>query len=214
MWTIIIIVLAVIVVKFLYDKNQQSTKVTKEGGMLHKYKILIDFLMGGDSRTKIMQVKSDFVSLGVSSIGGSTVFSLTQTFGKVTVEWKIENPVFGKHNLQWEFDEYLDQEKMIDKIVNDLSKYQNNVMTAQGYPDTLRKETKPKHKDLSTVSKSEYDNAIRQQIAKKDYAGALLMIKAYKDYYPEEAERLEVLREKIEDLYYDSDNFKNSDLPF
>lgn len=130
MWTIIIIIGAIILIKFIYDTSQQKQKVSKEGGMLHKYRILVDALLSGDQRTKIHQVTGDSVIIGLSNVGGSTMFFLTQTFGKLTVQWKVESPVLGKHKLEWEFDEYLDQEKMMQKIMNDLTKYQNNVMTA------------------------------------------------------------------------------------
>jgi hypothetical protein len=58
---------------------------------------------------------------------------LTQTFGNLTVQWKLESPIFGSHNMEWDFPEYLDQEKMIERIENDLGKYQMNMMRANGF---------------------------------------------------------------------------------
>ena len=135
MWTFVIIIGVIALSKFIYDTNQQKQKVSKEGGMLHKYRILVDALLSGDQRTKIHQVTGDSMVIGLSNMGGSTMFFLTQTYGKLTVQWKVESPMLGKHKLEWEFDEYLDQEKMMQKISNDLTKYQNNVMTANGLPD-------------------------------------------------------------------------------
>jgi len=133
MWIFLIVIVIVFIIgKFIYDKNQQSAKVTMEGGMRNKYRQLIGFITSGDPKTKIFQETSDSISLGVSSISGSTLFILTQTFGKVTVQWKVESSVFGKHKMEWDFDEYLDQEKMIEKIVNDTSKYQSNLMNGLG----------------------------------------------------------------------------------
>lgn len=135
MWIVITIIVVGIIGKFLYDRNQQSSKIQKEGGMAHKYRTIIDILMSGDPNSKIYKILSDTVTLGVSSSGGTTLFILTQTFGKLTVQWKMDSPFFGKHNLEWDFNEYLDQDKMAERIMNDLSKYQNNVITSLGYPE-------------------------------------------------------------------------------
>jgi len=131
MWIIIIAVLIFVIFKFLYDRNKQASKITKEGGMKNKYRELIEFLMR-DSRTKIFQETSDSITLGISSLGGTTLFILIQTFGHVTVQWKVDNPLLGKHKLEWRFDEYDDQEIMTEKIANDIQKYQDNVMNANG----------------------------------------------------------------------------------
>lgn len=133
MWTFLIIIGMLFLINFIYNTNQQKQKVYKEGGMLHKYRVLVDELLSGDQRTKIHQVTGDSVVIRLSTIGGLTLFFLTQTYGKLTVQWKVESPMLGKHKLEWEFDEYLDQEKMVQKIMNDVNKYQINVITAQGF---------------------------------------------------------------------------------
>ena len=61
--TIIIIVVVFIIGKFIYDKNKQSAKVTMEGGIRNKYSDLIKYLISGDSRSRIFQEKSHFISL-------------------------------------------------------------------------------------------------------------------------------------------------------
>ena len=134
MWTIIILIIVGILIKFLYEMNKQKTHVSRQGGMQHKYRRLIEQIKSGDSRTKIYKDTGDQVTLGISNMGGTTLFIITQTFGRVTIQWKVDSPVFGKHKLEWEFDEYLDHYKMMEKITNDLTHYQNNVMTAKDYP--------------------------------------------------------------------------------
>jgi len=37
--------------------------------------------------------------------------------------------------LEWEFDEYQDQNIMIKKIKNDMGKYQTNLVTSRGFPE-------------------------------------------------------------------------------
>ena len=86
--------------------------------------------MGGHPNSKIFQVTGDSLLLGVHSSGGTTLYRLLQTFGKITITWTVESPVYGKHRLEWNFDEFMDQNKMIEKIMNDLKQYQTNVMTA------------------------------------------------------------------------------------
>jgi len=134
MWTVIILIAVFIIGKFLYDRNKQASKITMEGGMRNKYRDLIKFLMSGDPRSKIFQETSDSITLGISNAGGTTLFVLTQTFGKVTVQWKVDGPVFGKHKMEWDFQEYGDQEKMAERIVNDTGKYQQNMMNTMGLP--------------------------------------------------------------------------------
>lgn len=134
MWiAVIMIVVGGIAVKFFYDIDKQKQHVAKQGGMQHKYRELIQYIREADSRTKVYTDTGDRVTLGISNVGGTTLFTITQTFGRVTVQWKVDSPSFGNHNLEWEFDEFLDQKQMILKINNDLTKYQSNVMTSHGH---------------------------------------------------------------------------------
>ncbi len=135
MWWILILIISIFLIRFFYTRNKQAQKIAREGGMLHKYRTLIEIISSGDSRVKIYKVTSDSVLLGLSNIGGSTMFYLTQTFGHISVQWKVDSPILGKQSLEWDFDEYLDQEKMFEKINNDITKYQNNMMTAKGFPE-------------------------------------------------------------------------------
>lgn len=134
MWIFIIIVIIAIIGKFALDSNKQSIQVTKEGGMINKYSLLIAYILQGHAGVRITRQTSTSVDLGVANAGGATAFFLTQTFGNLTVEWKLRSPLFGEHKLKWEFPEYMDQEKMIARIENDLGKYQSNVMSAHGFP--------------------------------------------------------------------------------
>jgi len=136
-WIIVIGTVIFILGKFLFDTNQQANQVKKEGGMRVKYKILIDELLSGDPKTQVFKETSSSITFGLSNMGGTTLYILTQTYGKVTVQWKVNSPVFGKHSLEWDFSEYGDQHKMLERIINDIGKYQENVMTAQGFTDFM-----------------------------------------------------------------------------
>jgi len=134
MWIIIIIIVVIIIGKFLYDNNQQSAKVAKEGGMRHKYRNLIQDLLSPNPRCKIIRESSDSITLGlVSNMGaGSTLFVLTQAFGKLNVQWLFESPFYGKHKLEWNFQEYGNQKEMLERMNNDVSKYLGNIMDNLG----------------------------------------------------------------------------------
>jgi len=133
----IALVMICIIIKFLYDKNQQSIQIGKQGGMSKKYKTLHDYIINSHQNSKIFQETSDSITLGVSSSGGTTTFRLLQNFGKLSVRWEMNSPFFGKHNLDWEFPEFLDQEKMLGRIKNDLEKYQKSAINASPYRNTL-----------------------------------------------------------------------------
>ncbi|MCC5921555.1 MAG: hypothetical protein LAT68_14120 [Cyclobacteriaceae bacterium] len=130
MWTFIAIVILILVIKFVYDKNKQADKIRLEGGMRKKYRDLVDYFMSQDPRTKILEESSDSITMGIANIGGKTLFILTQTFGEVSIQWKLESPVFGRHKLEWDFPEYADHFKIIQKIESDIGKYQQNVMNS------------------------------------------------------------------------------------
>lgn len=130
MWTIIGIIVLIVIVKFIYDSNQQNVVVQKQGGMLNKYSILVQIIKSGDPRIQIQNIRGDSVDLVLSSAGGITAFYLTQTYGNLTVQWKVQSPLFGMHKMEWTFPEFLDQEKMYNRISNDLEKYQINVMSS------------------------------------------------------------------------------------
>lgn len=139
MFALIAVVIVFVIGKFLYDKSQQSTEVSKQGGMANKYRELIGYLLGGHQNTRVIKETSDTITVGSVSAGGQTIFNLVQTFGNLTVEWKMESPLFGKHRLEWTFPEYSDQEKMMERLANDLEKYQKNVVSSNPFGDSLSK---------------------------------------------------------------------------
>lgn len=127
MW-FIIIVIGFIIFSFARDTSKQATAVVKQGGMKVKYRTLVNYFLGLDPRSAIVQETTTFINIGVKSLGGATNILIQQTYGNVTIGWKVDSPVFGKHNLEWTFNEFLDQEKMIEKVENDISKYNENAM--------------------------------------------------------------------------------------
>jgi hypothetical protein len=131
MWMVIGIIASIFILKFFFDSNQQKEVVQKQGGMLNKYSTLIQIIQSADSGTQIQRITADSVDLVLSNAGGVTAFFLTQTFGRLTVQWKVQSPIFGNHKMEWDFPEFLDQEKRFEQMSNDLEKYQLNVMSAR-----------------------------------------------------------------------------------
>lgn len=115
-------------VKFTNDSNKQANAVIKQGGMRRKYKTLINYLLNQDANAKIIQESNTLISIGLSGISGYTVFLISQAYGKVHIQWKANSSVLGNHKLEWYFDEFLDQAKIIEKITNDLTVYQTNMI--------------------------------------------------------------------------------------
>jgi hypothetical protein len=128
MLNFIIAIVVIIIAKFLYDKTLVNKQLGKEGGMKQKYKELITLLIGIDAKSKLSQASKDSIQITNISEGGATSFELLQTFSKISITWRFNNEILGKHNLHWEFPEYMDQSKMFQNISSSLEKYQKNIV--------------------------------------------------------------------------------------
>lgn len=73
MLILVIIIIVFVIGKFAFDNHHQGVKVNKEGGMVNKYSLLVDYILSGDSRARIIR---QTVDLGVASAGGVTAFYL------------------------------------------------------------------------------------------------------------------------------------------
>lgn len=129
MITFIIVVVVFIVIKFIYDSVKQSNDIASQGGVRRKYSVLINHILSGHENAKIFQETNTFVSVGVSGIAGSTVFFIQQTYGNVTIQYKVKNnPILGEMNKEWTFPENMDQNLMIRRINEDLEKELNYLL--------------------------------------------------------------------------------------
>ncbi len=121
MWTIIIAVVALILIRFLYDTFKQSSDIKKEGGIRKKYSILVDNFLNGHPNSKIFQEDNTFISVGVVGPGGSQVYYIYPSYGFVSIRMEIKNnPLLGNLKMEWKFAEDEDQYAMIDKINADI----------------------------------------------------------------------------------------------
>lgn len=127
-WIIIIGIILFIIIKFAGDTNKQANAVAKQGGMRNKYRTLVNYALSGHKHSRIISEDGTGITIGCGSPGGSTYIDIVQTFGTVTVRWQSKSILLGNHKLEWEFDEFMDQEKMIEKIENDIDVYMTNVI--------------------------------------------------------------------------------------
>lgn len=117
----IITLVVLILIKFIYDSAKQSGKIKSEGGIRNKYSILINHLLEGHPDCRIYQETNTFVSVGVSSAAGSTMYYIFPSYGNVTIRMEIKNnPLLGNVNKEWKFPENMNQEDMMFKISSDI----------------------------------------------------------------------------------------------
>lgn len=100
-----------------------------QGGVRQKYDTLINLLLGTLMGGKIYGERSDSLVIGKSHpIGGTNKYSLTQTFGTLTIQYLMENPMIGKHKFEWVFKENTDQNIMFEKMKYDIEEYFKNLI--------------------------------------------------------------------------------------
>lgn len=128
LWVIIIGIIVYIIIKFVSDNNKQANAVAKQGGMRNKYHTLVEYFLSGHERSHIVREDGTSITVGCGSAGGSSYFDIIQTFGTVTIKWRSTSLALGNHNLEWEFDEFLSQDKMVNKIQHDIEVYMTNVL--------------------------------------------------------------------------------------
>lgn len=130
-WVIIIGAVIFFAVKIFNSHSERAVHVEKEGGMHNKYRKIVDTILAGDPRARIFEQDSVSMRLGCSSSGGTTEFQIIQGEGCVDIYYELRNsPLFGNTSLKWSFPEYMDQEKMLERIFQDLEKNNNALMSS------------------------------------------------------------------------------------
>lgn len=120
-WTLLILGgIGIVIYRFLNDRDKMLIKqVDSQGGMLEKYKYLIEKLTE-DPRINIFKITRDFVHLKSSSTYNniSTNFFITETFNSVEIEWVGELGTLGTHKKKWLFPNKYSQEDILVEIQN------------------------------------------------------------------------------------------------
>ncbi len=126
-WKIILVIVAIIIIKFLFDHNKQRQHVAKQGGMRHKYSTLINNFSEDDY--KIIKIDDTSVTMSQSGVIGIETLLFQQTFGNITVQWRLQSTPMGYHKLEWIFHEFASQNKMFDQITDEIEIYMDNVIS-------------------------------------------------------------------------------------
>ena len=116
-----LLLVAIIVIKFLYDTFKQSSDIKAEGGVRRKYSILVNHFLSGDQRCRIFHESNTLVSVGIAGAAGSQIYYISPAYGKVSIRMEIKNnPLLGNKTKEWTFPEDMDQDDMIQKIESDI----------------------------------------------------------------------------------------------
>ena len=112
MWILfIVIVVGYLVFSSVHDHNKDiKTNVTSQGGMLVKYKVLIDYFKS--SKATIKKVTKNTVII----TGGSSMWMLNYIDNNLEVDLNGFLPIYGKVTKRWTFPSSYPQEKMIKEI--------------------------------------------------------------------------------------------------
>jgi len=119
---IVIIVLLILVGNFVYDRYNMLEEIDSNGGLIIKYKILIDYMLsrsGGNITSK----GKDHISIDYVGIGTLTHFSIIPGFDTVIVNWSFKCEPLATFQKDWKFDiNKVSQVQMIEIIDCDIEK--------------------------------------------------------------------------------------------
>lgn len=127
-WVIVLALITFMFIQFFKDVNKQSKHLQKEGGMKRKYNVLVNHLLSIDPGGRIIDETKSNITIGYQGASGCITFDIIQTFGTVTIQYKAESIIFGKHKLEWQFNEYASQYQMIEQIEKDIEAYNSNIL--------------------------------------------------------------------------------------
>lgn len=124
MWILVIIIVAFLLLRYNTIQHNKSHEEPAIGSVSKKYSKLISILKSGYPDTRTIHATPNTITLGVISDGGSTIFRLQQNLDLLIVSWDVDNTLFGKHYLRWEFPQFMDQDLMVEKMTKDINEYQ------------------------------------------------------------------------------------------
>ena len=112
-WIVGIVIVAFVIYRIRKSHTERVTaEVSRFGGMLEKYKTIVDYLK--DSGTAIQKVTKDSVVLASRSM----TWYLDYVSPNLEVQMKGFLPILGNVSKRWVFPSGYPQEKMIEEINN------------------------------------------------------------------------------------------------
>ena len=120
LWIIVAIVVIFIVYNG-YKGNKDTKNVERFGGIDIKYATLVRLFMSNE-KLQLYKHNANNLEIGYAFVGGGYVrFKLIEMSGKLQVAYQSKDMVDGLQNLVWNFDENQDQNKMFEKVSDDLA---------------------------------------------------------------------------------------------
>lgn len=115
-WIILIVIVIIYFAKFFYDRDKMlESQVDSNGGMYKKYEVLINYFSNLPN-SKIVKVTRDHVQISIFGASVNMQYFITETFGKVEIEWISNSIILGNHQNKWTFPHNYSQQKMIHEI--------------------------------------------------------------------------------------------------
>ncbi len=127
LFTFLIIILAITILRFAKDSYKDYKKVAKEGGIRNKYKDLINYFIDSDPEMKIIKETNMYCNLAAQHYYAYLSFRFQHTFDKINISAYINHRYLGDHKLDWVFHENMPQDDMIYHIEKKINEYMNNL---------------------------------------------------------------------------------------
>lgn len=114
-WLFLLAIIGIVVYNFLKSRNQFLTDIAQSGGMVEKYKYLVEKLCAHPSAYVKNQGANDIL---IVSPGRTTYvsFYIFENFGTVEIEWLADYGLTGKLRYKWIFPQSRPQKEMVEEI--------------------------------------------------------------------------------------------------
>jgi len=127
LFTFLIIIIAITILRFAKDSYKDYKKVAKEGGIRNKYNVLINHFINSDPQMKIIKETNMYCYLSAQHYYACLSFRFQHTFDKINISVYINHRDLGNHKLNWVFRENMPQDDMIYHIEKRINEYMNDV---------------------------------------------------------------------------------------
>lgn len=127
LFTFLIIIIAITILRFTKDSYKDYKKVAKEGGIRNKYNVLINHFIDLDPQMKIIKETNMYCYLSAQHHYACLSFRFQHTFDKINISVYINHRDLGNHKLNWVFRENMPQDDMIYHIEKRINEYMNDV---------------------------------------------------------------------------------------
>lgn len=154
-WTILLVIVGIIIIKFLRASNKQSPQIKEQVGMQNKYSELIEYFYSFVSDLKITKETNAHIVLENKTIYQNTCFDIHHTFSTVSISWCYSNESGTNEQLKWEFDSNISQKSMIDNISISLMQFQTLKVPNEIESTILKPKEQKIYVEAAMVAKTE-----------------------------------------------------------